>query len=53
MLIAKSSKPFLHMLVDNLPDDKFEIVAARVNLRLEARKQADAERNGSDDHGAG
>ena len=40
MLIAKKGKPLLHVFVDNLSDENLEIVAARVNQRLQSRKQA-------------
>ena len=51
MLIAKKGKPLVHVFVDNLSDENLEIVAARVNQRLQSRKQAASGKKDRDNNG--
>ena len=45
MLIAKTGKPFIDILVEHLPADKLDYVAELVEKRRQSRKQADARKN--------
>ena len=49
MLIAKTGKPFIDILVDHLPSDKLDYVAERVEKRRQSRKQADGRKSQGDD----
>ena len=51
MLIAKKGKPLIHVFVDNLSDENLELVAARVNQRLQSRKQAASGKKERDNNG--
>ena len=49
MLIAKTGKPFIDILVEHLPADKLDYVAELVEKRRQSRKQADARKKQGDD----
>ena len=51
MLIAKKSKPLVHILVDNLSDEDLEYVVARANQLLQSRRQAASGKNDRDSNG--
>ena len=49
MLIAKTGKPIIDILVEHLPADKLDYVAELVAKRQQARKPADTRKNPGDD----
>ena len=51
MLIAKKSKPLVHILVDNLSDEDLEYVVARANQLLQSRRQAASGKKDRDSNG--